>query len=175
MSIVVEDGTGLSNAETYVSVANASTYHANFGNAAWAAATTAAQESALRMAAQYIDSHYTFLGDPITLQPVNITTTAEGTQITDVPTQALAWPRTVAPWPVTRVVNACCEMALRALTGVLFADQSNGDMIRSGVGPISVEYRPTGLAGQVRYAVVDALLAPYTGGSRFAMRLERAS
>jgi hypothetical protein len=36
MALIVEDGTGLANAESYVSVADATTYHANIGNTAWA-------------------------------------------------------------------------------------------------------------------------------------------
>jgi len=35
MSIVVEDGTGLATAETYISVADATTYHTARGNSAW--------------------------------------------------------------------------------------------------------------------------------------------
>ena len=37
MALIVEDGTGLANAESYVSVADATTYHTNYGNTAWTA------------------------------------------------------------------------------------------------------------------------------------------
>ncbi len=35
MSLIVEDGTGLSTAESYISVADATTYHTDRGNATW--------------------------------------------------------------------------------------------------------------------------------------------
>ena len=42
MSIVTEDGSGRADAETFISVADASAYHADRGNAAWAALARAA-------------------------------------------------------------------------------------------------------------------------------------
>ena len=41
MSLIVEDGTGLAGAESYVSVTDADTYHDKRGNTAWATLTTA--------------------------------------------------------------------------------------------------------------------------------------
>lgn len=159
MSLIVEDGTGLADAESYVSAATAGAYHDGMGNSAWDAATEAAKESALRRATQYIDSQYRFRGDPLTT------------------TQALAFPRDDgATWPIKRLSDACCELALRALTGSLFADQSGGEVLSESIGPVSVTYAPSGLGQQTRYAAVDALLAPLTaGGSRTSLRIERAS
>ncbi len=157
MSLVVEDGTGLANADSYLSVADATSYHASFGNDAWAAATSDAQEQALRRATQYVDANYSFRGSPLTT------------------TQALAWPRNLGlAWPIRGLSNATAELALRALDGALFADQSGGEVIEESVGPVGVKYQPSGLGGQTRFAVVDSLLAPYTGGGRMSMRLERA-
>ena len=48
MSLVVEDGTGKADAESYISVADADTYHSNRGNTDWAALTTTEKEQLLR-------------------------------------------------------------------------------------------------------------------------------
>ena len=53
MTLVIEDGTGKSNAESYISVADADTYHSNRGNTDWAALTTAEKERLLRIATDY--------------------------------------------------------------------------------------------------------------------------
>ena len=59
MSLIVEDATGLSTAESYLSVANADTYHASYtGSTAWSGASTGTKERALRRATQYLDSVY---------------------------------------------------------------------------------------------------------------------
>ncbi|MBA8886157.1 hypothetical protein FHW12_000348 [Dokdonella fugitiva] len=167
MTLIVEDGTGLPNAETYVSVADADAYHLAMSNAAWAAAPTPAKEGALRRAAQYIDSFYRFRGNR--LSEIAVPAPAEQ--------QALQWPRDIVDaWPIRELVAATCELALRALSGALFADQSGGDVVSETVGPISVTYSSSGLGGQTRYAVADALLAPFTaGGARSSLRIERAS
>lgn len=161
-TLTVEDGTGLPTADSYVSIDTADAYHLRIGNAAWAAATGADREAALRRATQYIDSKYQFRGEPLEED------------------QALAWPRTIdgetPPWPVKRLSGACCELALRALAAPLFADQTGGEVVSETVGPISVTYAQAGLGGQTRFAGVDALLAPYTaGGARSTIRIERAS
>ena len=54
MTLIVEDGTGLANAESYVSVADATTYHANIGNTAWAAITSDATKEQLATANKMI-------------------------------------------------------------------------------------------------------------------------
>src|ERR1700756_1371902 len=58
MSLIVEDGTGLANAESYISVADATTFHNNRNNTAWAALTTAVQEACLRKATDYMIAKY---------------------------------------------------------------------------------------------------------------------
>lgn len=54
MALIVEDGTGLADAESYLSVADADTYHADRNNEAWQDYSTAEKEAALRKATQYI-------------------------------------------------------------------------------------------------------------------------
>lgn len=158
MPLIVEDGTGRSDADSYVALVYAAAYHTAMGNPAWSAADPAVQESALRRATQYLDTRYRFAGEQLTTA------------------QALAWPRDVAPWPVKRVMDACCELALRALSGPLYSDQDASAVTRETVGPITVEYANPQDGGQVRFAVVDDMLRSLTaGGGRMSLRIERAS
>ena len=56
MAFVTEDGTGLAEANSYVSVAEADAYHADRGNAAWIGEDSAKQ-SALIKATDYLENH----------------------------------------------------------------------------------------------------------------------
>lgn len=54
-TLIVEDGTGLSNSNTYASLASADTYHADRGNSVWAEASESDRQVALIRATDYID------------------------------------------------------------------------------------------------------------------------
>lgn len=54
MALIVEDGTGLSNAESLGSVAEADAYHAAYGNTAWAALSTGQKELSLRLGMRWM-------------------------------------------------------------------------------------------------------------------------
>lgn len=57
--LIVEDGSGKPDAESYASVSDTTAYFQKVGdNAAWTAATPTAQEQALRAATSYLDSTY---------------------------------------------------------------------------------------------------------------------
>ena len=58
MALVVEDGTGKSNANSYLSVADADTYQSNRSNATWAALSTADKEVALIKATDWIEASF---------------------------------------------------------------------------------------------------------------------
>lgn len=163
MTLVVEDGTGLVNAESYISVLQADEYHAAMGNTSWAAATEEAREIALRKATQYVDMSYSFRGYKTTLS------------------QSLEWPRDWYPddyveWPIRNLKAAVAELALRALTTALTTDQEDRGVVEESVGPVSVKYSDSRFAGQVRFHVVDSLMSKLVGvGSNVSnMRLERA-
>jgi len=158
MPLIVEDGTGRENAESYVALAFADDYHERFDNAGWADADEPAREAALRRATQYLDTRYTFGGEPLT------------------DTQALAWPRTLAPWPVRAVQAATCELAIRALAGQLYTDAGDAPVVQETVGPISVTYGSSQNGGQPRFVVVeDMLRGLFASVGRMTLRLERAS
>lgn len=158
MALIVEDGTGLPNADSYLSVADADAYHAAMGNTAWQPLASAEKEAALRRATQYLDTRYRWRGQRLTT------------------TQALEWPRSTAAWPVRRLQDATAELALRAAEqGSLYADEGPAAVKSETVGPISVTYADA-QSGQVRFAIVEDLLAGLiTGGNRLSLRLERAS
>lgn len=109
MAIVVEDGTGLAAAVSYLSVADADTHHTARGNSQWTDATSGDRETALVRATDYIDKRFgrKFRGGKISRA------------------QALEWPRSSAAdndgFPLgyddvpTQVEKATAEYALRAL------------------------------------------------------------
>jgi len=147
MALIVEDGTGLADAEAYISAADADSYFAARGNAAWDALTTEAKEQNLRLGCDYMEAVYgpRWCGQRKTS------------------TQALSWPRVNACNIASDVVPAAvkranAELAVRsATTGVLLADQS-AQVKQETVGPISVTYAD-GARQYVKYSAVDASLA----------------
>ncbi len=168
MSLVVEDGSGMSNAESYVSVNDVTAYNdAHNAVAAWTSADTTARERALRLATQYLEATYNqrWLGERLT------------------ETQALAWPRSCV-WLDGYVVDdgdmpralldATCELALRAIVSPLINDLTEPGMVdldRVKVGPIEVEQHFVGGRGQVPiYRVVDGLLRGLVMGGDIVLR-----
>lgn len=165
MSIVVEDGSGVANAESYISVAGADTRLAALGMTNWADLTTTEKEQALRRATSFIEGAYRDRW--------------KGTRL--LRAQSLSWPRygvVVDGFPVESTVvpvdvaNATAELAFRAAAGDLNADQTRG-IVREKVGPLETEYdRYAPQATQ--YRSIDAMLAPYLSGGGGMARLVRA-
>jgi len=160
MALVVENGTGLANAESYISVAGADARMSGFGNDTWATLTTTEKEEALRRATvamvQSLRERWT------------------GARVTA--TQALDWPRygvTVDGYQVAStivpadVAAACADLAFKAAAGDLFPDLERG-IVREKVGPIETEYdRAT--PQSTRRPSIEMMLSPYlTGGSSMA-------
>jgi hypothetical protein len=157
MAIIVEDGTGLAGAESFVSVAGASAYHSARGNAAWAAlASDAIREQALRKATDYMEQVYRLRW--------------AGSRVTT--TQALSWPRIYVPihdfsdgrYPAYYaqdevpdvVANACAELALRAASETLLDDETRA-VLSEKVGPLYVTYDPNSPQSK-RFRAVDSML-----------------
>jgi hypothetical protein len=158
MGLTVENGSGLSNADSYLSVADADTYYALYSSlAAWATALTAAKERALRLATRFLDARYGRRWI--------------GTRVNAV--QALDWPRmgvcdsdgfaldsTVIPQAVK---NAVAEAAFRVAAGEdLQADlESSAGVIMESVkvGPIEETKQYSEPDGPLtEYQVIDGLL-----------------
>lgn len=147
-------------ADSYCTVAFATQYFADRGNAAWAAlASDTVREQFLRKSADYMTEQYR--------------TRWAGSRVSV--TQNLDWPRYDVPmkdspgWyyypsdavPV-EIQRACAEFALRASAGELTVDVGRLKS-KTRVGPIEVEY-VAGSSAQTRYTAVDNLLAPFLKG-----------
>jgi len=153
MSLIIEDGSGKSDAEAYISVTDASTYFTNRGNTSWdAIATDALREAYLRQSTDYMTQMYRARW--------------EGMRYTE--DQALDWPRLDVyrdrwPFPTDEVPievqNACAELALKASSGELAPDLTQG-VIREKVDVIEVEYDKSS-PQYTRYRSIDAMLSPY--------------
>lgn len=116
MSIIVEDGTGKTDAESYASVAQADAIISAHGLAAnWSALADEAKEAALRAATMWIDASFSHRFSGVRLYE----------------TQALEWPRGFAAYargvsipsesvPVA-VVKACCLAAAEHVSSSAFA------------------------------------------------------
>jgi hypothetical protein len=165
MALVVEDGTGKSDADSYCSLTDALVYHERFGTVeAWDALDDEVKEASLRKATRYVDASYTFNG---------MKQTAE---------QALAWPRIGATryeWLVTegtvppQVRDAVAQLALDAQSSDLAATGAPaGAVVSETVDVLSVTYA-SGVSGSVRYRAADQLLAGLTRG-RSSMRVSRS-
>jgi hypothetical protein len=169
-TIIVELGSIVAGADSYESLVNAGAYHIKRGDATWAAATAALREAALRKATTYLDGHYRKRWKGCKVRPVP----QDG-----VTTQALEWPRYdvvisdyIFPYDEIpqRLKDACCELALRALSAPL-ADDITAGIRRERVDVIETEYFQ-GAAPGTTYQIVDQLLSDYLkpSGSADAVR-----
>lgn len=157
MALVVEDGTGKTDAESYASIAQANAYHLSLGNAAWEDLDDEVKEQLLRKASAYMARYAErWLG---------VRRTSE---------QALDWPRGYVPradcaltgelyWPEDEVpatiANACAALALRADTDDLSPDPGR-QTIEETVGPITTRYA-VGASMAPTYADVEIMLARF--------------
>lgn len=166
MSLTVETGAGIAGAESYASVTSADTYWAKRAHTAfatsWAAGTTGNKEGALREATAYIDATY---GNYYLGQRAGYV-------------QGLLWPRTNAcdddgyylPALPQCLIDACCELAARALSARLASDAEHGGKVKREMKQIGdlkkeIEYMGSATADK-RYGYIDGLLAAILNGSQ---------
>lgn len=163
MTIVVEDGTGLEDSNSYASVEYADTYFEDRGNETWTDLDSNVKESALINATDYINMRW---GEKF-----------KGSLATE--TQALLWPRLYVGSSALQMpdilLRATVEYALRASAGPLAPDyefDSTGRLWtkkREEVGPIVEETSygsssVTDLYTFRPYPVPDALIKPLLVG-----------
>jgi hypothetical protein len=166
VSLIAETGSGALGAASYASVARADAYWAERAHSAlataWADADTPQKEGALREATAFLDATYGphYRGD------------RRGY------VQGLLWPRTNAldeagyPLPdlPREVVDAVCELAVRALTAPLALDVMRGGQVtrlREKVGPIEEETEWAGGAPvETSYGAVGGLMAQVCRGTQ---------
>jgi hypothetical protein len=174
MALEVEDGTGKADAESYISVADASAYHEARGNTAWAGlASDTEREQMLRRATDFMTATYRerWAGYRVST------------------TQALDWPRYEVPikdvtvggqFPAyyasdevpVAVQRACAELALRAIDGDLAPDL-DAPVIREKVGPIETEYA-VGARQSTVFRAIEGMLAPFFATSGGMLKVSRA-
>lgn len=158
MTIVVEDGTGKSNAVSYASASDADTYWAAESDETWSSFSTAEKESALVRATRELDRLYS-------VRFVGVRASS---------TQSLCWPREqaatvdgiaiVAAVP-RQVIDATIELARTATTEDLRATDNPLDVTAETVkvGPIelSTDYASWRVDARAR---ISTILAPVIGG-----------
>lgn len=166
MALNVETGTGSATSEAYISVADASTYHTNRGNAAWAAlASDTVREQCLRKATDYMDCMYDWQGVRSYVTVQFLDWPRAGVVVDGVSIDSDAVPEAIK--------RACAELALKAATDELLPDLERATK-REKVGQIEVEYFAAGQAENPRYPFIDAMLKPYCqGGSKVNVPLYR--
>lgn len=159
MAFVPEDGSGMTNSNSYVSVEYADAYFADRGITDWVG-TQPLKEAWLIRATDYIDMIFgqQFLG------------------IVSNPSQALSWPRKVAcnapAFVPEEVKKACCEYALRAKLGPLAPDpeiSANGQLVEikeEKVGPILEKTSYSAAAGPSALIIIK----PYPAADRLLTR-----
>ena len=154
MALVVEDGTGLSNADSYIDVAFADAYFLKRGNTEWDTLTN--REQLIVRAMDYIDNNYSYKGTKL------------------VSTQSLQFPRLIdgeTVYPLS-LKNAVCELALKSNDEDLLAD-TDKTTIREKVGALEIEYDPN--QDNIKsFNYVNKLLAPYlVSTSSFSYSISR--
>lgn len=159
MALVPEDGTGLPNADSYVSVSEADSYWADHGSpSSWTGAATASKESALRYATIWVDNNFAWPGEVVS------------------DTQALRWPRggvvdderrpidsDVIP---VRLKSAVMQLANEHIASGDLSESETHGLEEVEAGPVRVRF--VGSAGKRRaYPFVEVILRglyAYGGG-----------
>jgi len=165
--LIVEDGTIVANADSYISRANADSYFTNHGSPTdWTGATDANKDSALRYATVFLDSMYTWRG-----------TIADESQV-------LRWPRAGVVDDEGRdidddtipqkIKDAQCELGLLHLASVLNeAFDRGGAVAREKVGSVEIEYFDRAQAE--RYMpYIQRIVKGFYKGSISGVTMERA-
>ena len=167
--MILEDGTGVKNANSYATQLMADNYFADRGNATWAALTDDQKEQALIRATDYLVEAYRgkWKGYRSNIY------------------QGLDWPRKSViltdmainyMWPFNsippEIVKATAELALRASQGDLAADL-NQQIISEGVSGIVTTYDKYS-PQQTRYRAIEMMLIPYLATSSAMTTLGRA-
>lgn len=168
MALIVEDGTGKADAESFISVADADDYHAKRDNTAWATLSTPRKEALLRKAADYLLQMYSlkwagyrtndiqFLDWPRTYVPRR---PAE-LYSTEIPyTEDFYYPANVVP---REVMYANAELALRGESEDL-SIESERLTTEESVGSLTVRYDKSARDKRT-FPFIDNLLRPFLKG-----------
>ena len=178
MSIILEDGTGKSNAETYSSVAFCDDYFSKRGNSVWGNLDDDFKEAGLRNASEYMVGAYRdrWLGRR-RLTTQRLDWPRVGVVISDFSTATFgAYGLFQIDYQIVpeEVQRACAELAFKwTQTGNLAVDQTQ-NVIEETVGPLTIKYDQ--FSSQIiQYRQVDMILKVLliNGGSGAMIRLGR--
>lgn len=168
MALIVEDGTGLSTADSYASVSFADDFHLSRDNQVWGTLSQSRKESLMRQATDYIT--YIF-GNIFIGQKAYVG-------------QSLVWPRYRAiPFNGVYLLSlgvpkaikeATAELALAAQSGPLTPNQESRSKKRVKVGPIDIEYDGNSFSAK-RFVSATARLSTFLNpiSNSFTARLVR--
>lgn len=165
MALVTEDGTARADAEAYISVADADTYHTSRGNTAWTGTDTA-KEGFLRKATDYMLQTYRerWKGWRVATSQ-SLDWPRYGVQLTDTYSGAIGFYQLASNAVPIEVTRACAELALRVASGEELLADIQPAIIAEKVGPIEVTYasRSTAIVPPriVQYPAIDRMLTPY--------------
>tara|TARA_R110000744_G_scaffold378892_2_gene495779 strand:- start:8995 stop:9522 length:528 start_codon:yes stop_codon:yes gene_type:complete len=174
MALIVEDGTIVAGAESYISVTGADTYLAKYGkDSVWKTKTVAEKEILLRISRLYMDTKYYWKGKQATAG------------------HETNWPRSEvyvegnllnSDTVPADISNSNALLASESASGALYRNidgGTTGQLVKSledGIGPLKSKteyYDGASLASgsQVSYTEVNAMLRLYTlGGTRLLQR-----
>lgn len=159
MALIVEDGSGVSGANAYISRADFLTYHAERNNTAAAALSVALIDAAILYATEYLDSKYQWRGDIVSdSQFLGFPTEGgyddQGREIIGLP---------------EKVVKACAEVAYIHTQTPLTATLGPRVVSQEVVGAIKQTYADVNSNEGNRYPFIDRLLKGLyvSGGVQF--------
>jgi hypothetical protein len=165
-NLIVEDGSIVANADSYVTAAEADTYWLTNrnNNAIWLAASVGQKDQALREATQFLDNAYDWLGGRRNYS------------------QSLRWPRVLWWTKDNKVLNvntipdaikvAQMELAIEAvggrlITGAPKASLERGGMISSeSLSGMAIQYSSSAPGG-ISYPFIDLIVADYVQGAKY--------
>lgn len=154
MSLIIENGEGLTNSESYIDVDYVDAYFLKRGITEWATLTN--REQLIVRAMDYIENNYTYKGTKL------------------VPTQSLQFPRLIngeTVYPIA-LKNAVCELALKSNEEDLLQDISKS-VISEKVGELEVKYDSNQDDNKI-FTKANQYLAPYlVSTSSFSYSISR--
>ena len=159
MALIVEDGTGVSGANAYISRADFLTYHAERNNAGAAALATTVIDAAILYATEYLDSKYQWRGKIVSEdQYLGLPTEGgyddQGREISGLP---------------DKVPNACAEVAYIHSQTPLTASLGPRVVENEVVGAVRQRFSDQNGNEGTRYPFIDRLLKGLyiSGGVQF--------
>lgn len=149
--LIVEDGTGLPNADSYVSVLEVNKYFSDRPNhtltAAWNATTDDNKISSIRIATENLDAMYSYKYPKLTS------------------TQALRFPVVGIEGIPLNVKKASAELAARAVSGTLLEDNDGREVESEKYDVVEFKYKTTGVPASKVFPAVKTLMKDYINDS----------